>query len=231
MDYDSFLELVQKRRTIRSFKPDPVPDEHIDKIIEAARWAPSGANSQPWEFIIVKKQELKDGIVKIFEEGDALAYRMELTREPELRLPIYNKPPQQPPAFATAPVFVILCGDPRTKKAYPIRDGTYRGQSNYLSSLASACLYIHLAATTLGLGAKWLTATGIPFEQCLIKELVGIPSELEIYETIAIGYPAYEPKPRPVREKEEILHYDYYDKTRFRTDEEVKAFIRSLRAG
>jgi nitroreductase len=230
MNYDGFLELVQKRRTIRSFKPDMVPDELIDKIIEAARWAPSGANSQPWEFIVVKNPELKDGIVKIFKEGDILAYRMELTREPQLRLPLYNKPPQTP-AFATAPVFIVMCGDPRTKEAYPLRDGSYRGQSNYLSSLAGACLYIHLAAATLGLGAKWITATGIPFEQCLIKDLLKIPGELEIYETIAIGYPAQEPKPRIVRDREDIVHHEYYDEKKFRTDEEVKDFIRSLRPG
>ena len=55
MDYDSFLDLVKKRRSTHAFKPDPVPDEYVDKIIEAARWAPSGANSQPWEFIVVKR--------------------------------------------------------------------------------------------------------------------------------------------------------------------------------
>jgi len=57
MDYDGFLELVKKRRSIRLFKPDAVPDEYIDKIIEAARWAPSGANVQPWEFLVIKKPE------------------------------------------------------------------------------------------------------------------------------------------------------------------------------
>ena len=44
MDYESFLELVKKRRSIRRFKPDPVPNEYVGKIIEAARWAPSGFN-------------------------------------------------------------------------------------------------------------------------------------------------------------------------------------------
>ena len=56
MDYESLLELIKKRRSIRGFKPDPIPDKYVDKIIEAARWAPSGANSQPWEFIVIKKQ-------------------------------------------------------------------------------------------------------------------------------------------------------------------------------
>jgi nitroreductase len=230
MDYNGFLELVQRRRSVREFKPDMVSDELIDKILEAAHWAPSGANSQPWEFVIVKNPELKEGIMKIFEEGDALAYRMELTREPRLRLPLYNRPPQTP-SFASAPVFIVMCGDPRTMAAYPLRDGSYRGQSNYISSLAGACLYIHLAAVALGIGAKWITATGIPFEQCLIKDLLKIPEELDIYETLAIGYPAQEPRPRSVRDMKDIVHHEYYDEKKFRTDDQVKDFICSLRPG
>ncbi len=57
MNYENLLELVKERRSIRKFKPDPIPDEYVDKIIEAARWAPSGGNSPPWEFIVIKKQE------------------------------------------------------------------------------------------------------------------------------------------------------------------------------
>ena len=64
MDYDSFLELVKARRTIRRFKPDPIPDEYVDKIIEAARWAPSGFNMQPWEFVVIRDKKLKDTIVQ-----------------------------------------------------------------------------------------------------------------------------------------------------------------------
>ena len=231
MNYEGFLELVKKRRSIRRFKPDPIPDEYVDKIIEAARWAPSGANSQPWEFIVVKKEELKDSIVKLYEGRSALSYRMELTREPEQRFPTYAKPPQQPPGFATAPVFIILCGDPRTKDAYPLSATLQQGQSIFTSSMASACLYMHLAATALGLGSQWVTATAYPFEQCLIKELLGIPRELGIYDTMVVGYPDAEPKPRLVRAKEEIVHYDYYDKAKFRTEKDVKDFILTLRRG
>jgi nitroreductase len=59
MNYEDFLELAKKRRSIRRFKSDPIPDEYIGKIIEAARWAPSGGNSQPWEFIVIKKRSQK----------------------------------------------------------------------------------------------------------------------------------------------------------------------------
>ena len=59
MQIDQFLELARKRRTIRRFKPDPVPDEYIAKMIEAASWAASGGNAQPWEFIVIKDKETK----------------------------------------------------------------------------------------------------------------------------------------------------------------------------
>jgi len=55
MDYEGLLELVKKRRSIRRFKPDPIPDEYLDKILGVARWAPSGFNMQPWEFVVVRK--------------------------------------------------------------------------------------------------------------------------------------------------------------------------------
>ncbi len=231
MNYDGFLKLVQSRRSIRRFKPDPVPEEYVDKIIEAARWAPSGANSQPWEFIVVKKQETKDSIVKICEENTEHTCRMELTREPELRYSALTKPRTLPPGFATAPVFIVLCGDPRTKETYPLRAILNRGQSIFISSLASAYLCMALAATALGLGSQWVTATSNPFEQSLIKQLLGIPPELEIYDTMAVGYPATEPKPRLVRAREEMVNYEYYDKAKFRTEQQVKGFIVSLRRG
>jgi nitroreductase len=69
MDYESFLELVKNRRSIHRVKSDPVPDEYINKIIEAARWAPSGFNLQPWEFVVIKDQKLKEGIVQIIRPG------------------------------------------------------------------------------------------------------------------------------------------------------------------
>ena len=55
--YECLLEVVKKRRSVRQFKTDPIPDEYIDKIIEVARWAPSGFHTQPWEFVVVKKKK------------------------------------------------------------------------------------------------------------------------------------------------------------------------------
>lgn len=65
VNYDELLELVKNRRSVRWFKPDSIPDEYIDKIIEVARWAPSGFHTQPWEFVVIKKKELRNKIADI----------------------------------------------------------------------------------------------------------------------------------------------------------------------
>jgi len=226
MDYEDLLELIKNTRSIRRFRPEPVPDEYVDKIIEAGRWAPSAGNSQPWEFIVVKKQELKDQIVQIIAEQNVFSAKMELTREPEQRF--YGqifRPPEQL-YYREAPVFIIVCGDPRTKEAYPLNIMLQRGETMFISSLANAFLYMHMAATAFGLGSQWLSHTATPFAQSLIKDLLGIPSGLVLYDMLVVGYPAVEPTPRFMRAKEELVHYDYYDKAKFRTDEEVKDFLK-----
>ena len=68
MKPEELLEIIQARRSIRRFKPDPVPDEHIRLLLEAARWAPSAGNIQPWEFIVVKDPKTID-LLKKFSPG------------------------------------------------------------------------------------------------------------------------------------------------------------------
>ena len=60
------LEAIRTRRSIRRFKKEPVPPELIEKMLEAARWAPSSVNSQPWEFIVVTGPETKKRISRSF---------------------------------------------------------------------------------------------------------------------------------------------------------------------
>ncbi|MDP2720086.1 MAG: nitroreductase family protein, partial [Dehalococcoidia bacterium] len=68
MQFDEFLTLVRKRRSIRRFKKDPVPDELITKIIDVARWSMSGANAQPWEFVVVKNKRTIKKIAELYSE-------------------------------------------------------------------------------------------------------------------------------------------------------------------
>jgi nitroreductase len=230
MDYENFLKLVKTRRSVRAFKPDPIPDDYVEKIIEAARWAPSGANSQPWEFIVIKDKETKDRIADIVSEVREPVRKAELTREEALRFPTVVNPAGEP-GFKSAPVFIILCGDPRTKEAYPLLTMLSRGDSHFVSGLASAFLYMTLAATTLGLGSQWVSATGEPFVKSILKDFLGIPQKLEIYDTLVLGYPAYQPRERFVRERAEMVHHGRYDRTKYREDEDIKNFIKRLRKG
>ncbi len=227
MDIDKFIDLLKSRRSIRAYKPDSVPDEFIQKIIEAARWAPSGGNSQPWEFIVIKKKEIKDRIADLFVEFTKPIRQAELMREKELRVPALEREVTEP-GFKNAPVFILLCGDPRVNEAFPLRVYQNYGTEVFTSNLAGAFLCMQLAAKSLGLGSQWVSATGGVMEHPL-KELLDIPEELKIYDMMAVGYPAYQLGPRSPRKMEEMTHYDRYERSKLRTDQQIKDFIKNHR--
>lgn len=230
MNYDDLIELVQNTRSIRRFKPDPVPDESIDKIIEIARWAPSGFNQQPWEFIVVKKPEFRQRIIEVCNIYRTQLKEMEATREAWQK--ISNPQPIGTSAdYSVAPVFIIVFGDTRTIEGLPIgvRFDEHICKTIFTSSLANTFLYLHMAASTLGLASQWVSAVQTPYVHCMIKDLLGIRKELEIYDMLAIGYPAVQPRPKLMRDKNTMVHYDYCGPTAFRTDEEVQDYIRRAR--
>jgi nitroreductase len=181
MDYESLLGLVKQRRSIRKFRPDPVPAEYIEKIIEVVRWAPSGANSQPWGFVVVQDPALKKQVAAfILEEYDRTC-KMELLREPQMR---YDTKPGR---FVQAPMFIVICGDVRTKDVYPMNATVNIGDSVFFSSLANAVLYMNLAITCLGLGAQWVSNISMPYARWNVKKLLKIPDEVRIYDMLAVG--------------------------------------------
>ena len=207
MDYDSLLELVKARRSIRRFKPDPIPDDYIDKSIEVARQAPSGFNMQPWEFVIIKDKELRDKIVELFPPLAEL---------------------DAPNDFRIAPVYIIQLGDPRTKAGLPefIVDDQMMADPIFISSLANSFFCLNLAITSLGLTGQWITLASAPHLQAGIKKLVGIPDFYKLYDVLAIGYPAAGPSPKLLRSAADMVHYDYCKLDEFRTGEEAAAFAK-----
>lgn len=228
MQIDEFLELVKKRRSIRIFKPDPIPDECIEKILEAARWAMSGANGQPWEFIVVKDQNTKNKLAEAYTEQQNLTAAMEMSRVPEMRHPKYRDVPRTMPQqrFKDAPVLIVVCADPRTAQATVLSQMSDR----YWvidSNIANATYAINLAAAACGLGSQWVTVS-----RCLedlVKPILGVPPIISVFAIVPIGYPAYKPKTPYRRELTEISHYEKYDMTKYRSHEEVQEFIHKLR--
>jgi nitroreductase len=230
VDYESLLELVERRRSIRRFKPDPIPEDYVDRIIQVARWAPSGFNTQPWEFVVVREKNLKDDIVQLTREHSRNGARMEATREPRLGKS-WRTLTSEEMDYSTAPVFILLFGDTRTKMGLPmgLRSDPLRSYVIFISSLANAFLYMHLAATTLGLATQWISGVKAPLQQCLIKDMLGIPQEMEAYDMMAVGYPAVRARPKLMRDMKKMVHRDYCGKEDFRSDEDVSDFLKRTR--
>ena len=213
MQYDSFLELVKKRRTSWVFKPDPIPEESIEKIVDAARYSPSGFNSQPWEFIVINEQNLRNKIKEIFAE----------------HLPSQEVRPgmKDPLGFKNAPVLIILYGDPRVRPFAPppVQKSDETFLSVLTSSLAISYQYMHLAAASLGYATRWVSAIKMPSIERKVKELLGIPEEFITYDMMAIGATDFIPSEKKMRDLKEVIHYGKCNRNDFRTDEEVKAYF------
>lgn len=224
MRYEDFLALVQSRRSIRRFKPDPVANEDIEKIIEAARWAPSGFNSQLWEFVVVKKPELRDQIGATV--GTALQQIFQKTPPPGS--PHSGAAKKMIMGWQQAPVFILLFGDTRVRACSPVPPvvtDDEKWKSVFYVSLACAYQHAALAATSLGLGSQWLSAVGIPSVEATIKALLGIPDSMKVFDMLVLGYPDMDLPPKKMRSRDEIIHFDACGADDFRTDQQVRAYF------
>ncbi|MBI4296110.1 MAG: nitroreductase family protein [Chloroflexi bacterium] len=222
MDYESLLQLVRQRRSVRRFKPDAVSDEYVEKILDVARLAPSGNNSQPWEFIVVKKPEIRQKIAAKIRASYTVTYVREAERK---RAPGEVGMVWTPHGYMSAQVFIILCGDTRMRASWAAGSASERVTQAINSSLTCAFVYMALAVTSLGLGCQWVSAIANPDNETFAKDLLGVPEELKFYAMLAIGYPDVKPAPRLVRPKPEMVQYDYFDRGKLRTAQQVKDFI------
>lgn len=231
MPIDAFLDMVRSRRSCRKFKPDPIPDEWVEKILEAGRWAMSGANGQPWEFIVIKDQKTKDKIAELLVRNRNRVFQIERTRVEEVRMPAYRQVPATVPALKTAPVVIAVVGDRRTVQATVLYVRFVFGEggpgATYFKNMANATQLLCLAAEALGLGAQWCS-TNSGWEESL-KALLKVPEELAIPTLIPIGYRETKPAPPYRRKLSEIVHQEEYDQSRYRSGEDIYHFLVELR--
>jgi len=195
-------EAIERRRSIRKFKPDPIPEEHIMALLGSARLAPSGSNSQPWRFKVV--------------------------RDGETRLQLAQASYKQ--AFiAEAPVVFVCCIDLKSfidgtvsgiqdlgrigaiegRIAKIISDRTERYTPVDIEeltprialNLAIAVEHIVLRALDFDLGSCWIRL----FDEKAIKRLFGWGRHIHVVALLPVGYPAESPPPRRRLKIEEIL--------------------------
>ncbi len=130
--------------------------------------------------------------------------------------------------FRSAPVHLIVLGDPRVKESCPVRNREDKADSHFYTGLANASLLLHLAAVSLGLGSQYVSDASFPYMATMLKVLLGIPDPLRVYHLIPIGYPSTPVAAPPRREMEGMLHYEKYDLKKFRNDKEFDKFLMTL---
>jgi nitroreductase len=225
--YRRFMEVVLARATAREFDTGyVVPHEHYEMIIEAARHAPSGADSQPWHYLVVTDPALKELIGEHFVQERYR--RIELG----MRFPSPNYR-----GMKTAPGLVVVLADFRYVRAFPVlNDGSeldraYQRNAEriLLQSVAASTMAAHLAAAALGYGVWWVTAIGQEEAQRALRPLLGVPEELSLIDIMCFGPPKKQPYRRWRRSLDEIMSWDQYDRAKFRTDAQIDEWIRTDR--
>jgi len=217
--YEQLLTLARSRRSIRAIDPSrPVPDEIVRKVLEVARWAPSAGNAQPWEFVVVRDDEMRKRISDLYARQ--LAEKRDMQEAATGRRSNVGFT-----GFRHSPVYVVIVGDPRVVDAYPVRTAIEKGHNHFISSLAQATVLLHLAVASLGLGSQWVSDVSSPYMSTIMKSWLGIPRQLTVYEMACIGYPAVVPPVAYRRPLEELIHDERYDADKARSAEAVKQFL------
>ncbi len=202
-----FFEVVTTQRAIRRLKPDPIPEPMLQRILDAAICAPSGGNRQGWTFLVIRDPALRARLGALYREAFG-----EL-----LKLPYYREsaaaPPDSPRGrmlasarhlaehLGEAPVLILACiaGD-GTKATLATGASIYPAVQNIL-----------LAARALGLGSCLTTIHR--FREPQVKDLLGVPPEVETAALIPLGFPLGKFGRPPRRPLTEVTFLDRWGQT------------------
>ena len=203
MQETGFFDAINTQRQITRFKPDPVPKEAIDRVIEAATKAPSGGNSQPWEFVVVTDPDLINKIGTIYRE---LWLGARGDRPAPGESSVYRAARYLANHFHEVPAMVLICVDHSRTTGYTPGEPIERGRQ--ASSIWLAVQNLFLAARALGLGTR-LTTTHIRRED-EVKALLGIPDYVETVCLTPLGYPRGNFGPTTRRPASEVTSYNQW---------------------
>ena len=198
-------EAIEKRRSIRQYKPDEIPEGVLNRLLNVLRLAPSGSNRQPWKFIVVRDKETRARVAAAchFARPDGTTVAQQWIGE--------------------APAIIVACGSRREAGAHYYEGQEFciatgqvvieeRGKKpgEYSSALewdlAIALDHLTLAAVEEGLGTCWIGGVNEPE----LKRCLSIPDDLTAQLLMPIGYPVSWPEARQRKPLEEIICYDRY---------------------
>lgn len=184
------MEAIRTTRSMRRLKPDPIPDEAIRHILEAAIRAPSGGNSQGWSFIVVRDPEQKARIGALYLEGAeqlfSTGYGLNPNGTPEQRAHgerLVRSAMHLAEHFHEAPVLIVAClGLGQPVDQIPSSVAVTRGSSIY-----PAVQNLMLAARELGIGSTLTTL--YRYRNAEVREVLRLPPDVEAMAIVPLGYP------------------------------------------
>jgi len=177
------FEAIKNRRSIRRYKTTPVDDKTIEQVLEAARWAPSWANTQCWRFIVVRDDSVKAELAST--------------------LTPYNPAAD---AIRNAPVTIVVCAELKKSGCYRGQPVTDKGEYWFMFDVALAMQNLTLAAHALGLGTVHVGA----FNAGKAGSILGVPEGFCVVEMTPLGYPDQEGHTPSRRELPEIVFHDKF---------------------
>jgi nitroreductase len=194
---EATMKVIQERRSIREYTDQPVSEEDLKMILEAARQAPSGENAQPWRFIIVKDFTTRQRLGAIAAGGSGRRFTAEfVTKKMQERFATLEDEAKKKAAFekltsgnvsaflASAPVSIVVCGK---KDVWDMPYDTSATMENIL-----------LMVTGLGLGACWVIAPCIDIrDEERLKKLLDVPEGFKVVSILSVGHPTRPHRPRP----------------------------------
>lgn len=188
------FDAITARHGVLRYKPTPVEPEKIERVLQAAIAAPSAANTQPWEFVVVTEPGLARQVAEyLMRTQEEYVFRRLLeTPEPFIArlMGLYDE-------FTNAPCFIVLCRHQRVDLAPPEYAPVIRDWD--LCSLGAAMANLMAAATDLGLGTRWFGCMMIDESSAPLKQMLNIPDEVEVVAVTPLGYHDELPKERPVQ--------------------------------
>lgn len=206
----SLLDAIYTTRSVRRFRPDPIPDDVVAKLVEAATRAPSGRNAQSWRFVVVKDPGVRKQLGAVYKEAwDEYSppSRLAAIADPRERRRVESAFHLGAHMGDEAPVLVMVCA-PAEQAA--------SGAGSAATRTAGASIYpavqnLLLAARAHGIGGC-LTTIHL-FREAKAKAVLGIPEEVDTYALIPLGYPAEPNAFGPLRRKPvgEVAFLDRWD--------------------
>lgn len=198
LDFHTFL---RTRRSVRRFKPDPVPDSVIQNILLTATFAPSAHNRQPWRFVVVTTSVVKQKLA----EAMAVEFERDLTQDGISPEKIQSQIKRSKERITSAPLVILLCLDMTEMDVYPDKK---RRQAEFrmgMQSVANAGMQLMLAAHAEGLGSVWVCSP--LFVQETIRDVLDLSKTWEPQAMFFLGYPAVIPETRERKTPNEITIY------------------------